>query len=77
MSDYRLEYTCLTYILMLYDDEEGWERILINCDFDYHAAIKELIYKLEKIILFKKENNDCEGVEFYTIALHKARDIYN
>ena len=77
MSDYRLEYTCLTYILMLYDEEEEWERILIDCDFDYHRAIKALILKLQRIVIEKVKNEDTEGLEFYSIALDKAKNIYD
>lgn len=80
MSDYRLEYTCLVYILFLYDEDEKWERILIDNNFDFHNAIEVLIKKLEDIVKYKSNkinSNNNEGLEVYSTALKKAREIYD
>ena len=77
MSDYRLEYTCLVYMLFLYDEDEGWERILIDNDFMYHDAIKVLTERLEEQVNMLKKSKNKEGLEFYTSALKAVRRIYD
>lgn len=79
MSDYRLEYIWLTYILFMFDEDEGWEKIIIDANFEFHTAIKILTEKLEDIIERKSGENDYEekeGLEFYSNILKSVRRIY-
>lgn len=77
MSDYRLEYTCLVYMLFLYDEDEGWEKILIENNFIYHDAIKVLTKRLEENVNMLKSSKNKESLEFYTSALKVIRRIYD
>lgn len=79
MCDYRLEYIWLTYILFMYDEDEGWERIIIDSEFEFHSAIKILKEKLEDIVERKSKENSYEkkeGLEFYSNILKQVRRIY-
>lgn len=70
MKDCRNDYICIIYALTMLDNDDIWEEILVNNNFNYKKSKEILIKKLNLKI---KENN--EQCRYYKEMLIQAMEM--
>lgn len=74
MDEKVVEFTWLVCLLEMYSDDDIWQDIIVDNNFNIQESINDLIYELKyKIDSLNKE--DFEDIEFYSGALNIAENL--